>query len=78
LTELRLTFTTSAAFSTILFALGHLYQGLAGVTFAMLHGLLFAYAFQKRRSIHMLALSHALYNLTVLLLGTFTAVMTNP
>ena len=52
----------------LLFASGHLYQGVAGLTVALLQGVYFGLLFQRRRSLHALALAHALYNLTVLAL----------
>jgi membrane protease YdiL (CAAX protease family) len=69
--ELGLVFPIAAASSTILFAIGHSYQGMGGIVFALLHGLIFAYAFTRRRNLGMLALAHALYNFTLLILSTF-------
>lgn len=54
--------------STLLFASGHLYQGAAGLIVATAQGLYFGLVFTRSRNLHILALAHALYNLTVLLL----------
>lgn len=48
--------------SAVLFALGHVYQGVRGVLFALLAGLLLGYLFGRIRRIHPLALGHGVYN----------------
>ena len=60
----------AAAISTALFAIGHLYQGWGGMLYAVMHGTLFSYIFFKKRNLHVLALSHGLYNFTILLIST--------
>ena len=54
--------------SALLFASGHLYQGVAGLVVALAQGVYFSLLFLRWRSLHALALAHALYNLTVLVL----------
>jgi len=54
--------------STLLFAAGHLYQGLAGFLGTGIVGLLLAWFFLKKRNLHVVALAHGLYNFTALLL----------
>ncbi|MDR1894414.1 MAG: CPBP family intramembrane metalloprotease [Spirochaetales bacterium] len=56
---------------SLLFASGHLYQGLPGfvVTFAL--GVFFGGLFLRYRSLHLAAITHGLYNFTVLLLSYF-------
>ena len=53
--------------STLLFAAGHVYQGAAGLTVALIQGLYFAILFVRFKNIHPLAVAHALYNTTVLI-----------
>ena len=52
--------------SCVLFALGHLYQGLGGFVTALCLGLLFGTLFLRSRNLHRLAIAHALYNTLVL------------
>ncbi len=51
---------------TLLFSLGHLYQGPAGLAVAFIQGIYFGLIFLYKKNIHMIALAHSLYNLTVL------------
>lgn len=51
---------------TLLFSLGHLYQGPAGLTVAFIQGIYFGLIFLHKKNIHMLALAHTFYNLTIL------------
>lgn len=53
--------------STILFSIGHLYQGVAGLAVSLVIGMLFGVIYVRRRNLHGLAIAHALYNVTVLL-----------
>jgi len=53
--------------STLLFAAGHVYQGVAGLAVALIQGLYFAVLFVRFKNIHPLAVAHALYNATVLI-----------
>jgi membrane protease YdiL (CAAX protease family) len=56
----------AAGASCLLFALGHVYQGLAGFVTALLLGILFSVLFIRRRNLHPLAIAHGLYNTMVL------------
>lgn len=53
----------------LLFAAGHLYQGLAGFFTAFSTGLLLSLLFLWKRNLHLNAIGHGLYNYTVLLLS---------
>lgn len=52
--------------STVLFAIGHLYQGLSAVVIALVIGVVLAAIFRWRGSLHGIALAHAAYNAAVL------------
>jgi membrane protease YdiL (CAAX protease family) len=56
-----------AAGSSLLFAAGHLYQGLAGFVVALVIGLVLCVVFMARRSLHGIAIAHGVYNTLVLL-----------
>ncbi|MQY76677.1 MAG: CPBP family intramembrane metalloprotease, partial [Spirochaeta sp.] len=51
---------------TLLFSLGHLYQGPAGPAVAFIQGIYFGLIFLHKKNIHLLALAHTLYNFTIL------------
>jgi len=57
------------AASTLLFALGHLYEGLAGFLGTMVIGIILSLLYLRRRDLHSIALAHGLYNFTALLLS---------
>jgi len=57
--------------STLLFASGHVYQGLAGFAVAAVQGLYFSILFIRLKNIHPLAIAHGLYNTTVLVFTLF-------
>ncbi len=57
--------------SALLFAVGHLYQGVIAALVAGLLGAYFAVLFGTRRSLHRLALAHAAFNVTVLAFTLF-------
>jgi membrane protease YdiL (CAAX protease family) len=59
----------AVAASSLLFAVGHAYQGPTGFAVALLMGVYFALVFLRLRNLHRLAWAHALYN-TAVLLGT--------
>jgi membrane protease YdiL (CAAX protease family) len=59
--------------STLLFAAGHVYQGVAGLAVALIQGLYFSLLFVRFKNVHPLALAHALYNATVLIFTLFFA-----
>ncbi|MBA7647251.1 hypothetical protein ES703_55023 [subsurface metagenome] len=58
--------------SSLLFGLGHIYQGLAGFSVSFIQGLFFGMIFLSTKNIHRIALAHALYNTTVLLATLFS------
>ena len=57
--------------STLLFATGHMYQGVAGLTVALIQGLYFSILFVRFKNVHSLAVAHGLYNATVLVITLF-------
>ena len=57
--------------SSLLFAMGHLYQGYTGYIVAALQGVYFSIIFLKKKNIHLTALAHSLYNFTVLFSSLF-------
>ncbi|MCD6122257.1 MAG: CPBP family intramembrane metalloprotease [Spirochaetales bacterium] len=65
----------SVILSSLLFAMGHLYQGYMGYIVAAIQGVYFSVVFLKRKNIHLTALAHSLYNFTVLMASLF---MKNP
>ncbi|MBN1837650.1 MAG: CPBP family intramembrane metalloprotease, partial [Spirochaetales bacterium] len=58
--------------SCLLFALGHLYQGLSGFLTGLAIGTLFGVLFLRGRNLHPLAIAHALYNTMVLAASLWT------
>jgi len=58
----------AVAASTLLFALGHLYEGLAGFLGTVVIGIVLSLLFLRKRDLHSIALAHGLYNFTALLL----------
>ena len=56
------------AVSSLLFAAGHLYQGLFAFVFALVQGVFLAMVFVRARNLHVTALAHAAYNFSVLVL----------
>jgi membrane protease YdiL (CAAX protease family) len=56
----------AVAASSLLFAAGHLYQGVSGLAVALALGVYFGVFFLRRRDVHRLALAHALYNTAIL------------
>ena len=56
--------------STLLFALCHIYGGPWGFLNAVLAGVLLAFVFLRFRSLHGIAIAHALYNVVVYALGS--------
>lgn len=55
--------------TSFIFALGHLYQGLAGFLGTFAIGFFLASIFMKKRGLHSIAIAHGLYNFTVLLIS---------
>jgi CAAX protease family protein len=59
----------SVAVSTLLFCAGHVYQGPLGLATSAGLGVLFAVVYLRRRSLHVIAIAHGLYNAIVLCLS---------
>jgi hypothetical protein len=55
--------------ATVLFSLGHIYEGPLGIAIAATLGALYAIAYIRRPSLHVIAIAHGLYNTIVLCLG---------
>jgi membrane protease YdiL (CAAX protease family) len=74
LTEFRnmgASFPAAAAVGTLLFGIGHLYQGYTGFFMALILGTYLALVFRRCRNLHVPAIAHGLYNFAVLLLSGF-------
>ncbi len=56
---------------SLLFSIGHIYQGAGGFLSSFIIGIYFSHLFLKRKRIHSIALGHALYNFSVLVLSIF-------
>jgi membrane protease YdiL (CAAX protease family) len=59
------------AFSVLLFAFCHAYEGLGGILNAVLAGILLSILFERYRSLHGIAIAHACYNVFVYTMGHF-------
>ena len=59
------------AFSVLLFALCHSYEGPWGILNAALAGLFLSLIYEKHKTLHGIALSHAAYNAFVYFIGIF-------
>jgi membrane protease YdiL (CAAX protease family) len=55
--------------ATALFALGHFYEGVLGVAFAIVMGLYFSIVYLRARSLHVPAIAHGLLNAALLALS---------
>ncbi|TVQ25748.1 MAG: CPBP family intramembrane metalloprotease [Spirochaetaceae bacterium] len=66
--ELGLEPTATIVGGALLFAIGHLYQGVAGFVVALVVGVVLGLLYIRQRSLHAIAIAHGAYNLTVLLL----------
>jgi uncharacterized protein len=53
--------------STLLFALGHVYQGISGFVVALVLGLYFGLLFRRTRNIHLVSIAHGVYNSVALI-----------
>jgi membrane protease YdiL (CAAX protease family) len=54
--------------SSLLFAVCHAWEGLWGMTGAFLSGVFLSFLFERKGSLNIISLSHAMYNITVYLL----------
>jgi membrane protease YdiL (CAAX protease family) len=61
----------AVAMSSLLFASGHLDQGLAGFSVSLLQGCYFSFLFLRWRNLHRLAWAHALYNALILMVSLY-------
>ncbi len=69
--QLHLPVAIGIGMSTLLFAAGHVYQGIAGVAVALIQGVYFSILFVRLENIHPMAMAHGLYNTTVLVITFF-------
>ena len=67
--EIGTPLSVAVAISTVLFCLGHAYEGPLGIALAASLGVLFATVFAKRRNLHIIAIAHGLYNFVVLVVS---------
>ena len=67
--ELGVPAYAAVAGSTLLFCTGHFYEGLLAVGITAALGIILAAAWQRRGSLHVVAIAHGLYNALVLCLG---------
>lgn len=61
----------SVAVTSVLFGLGHIYEGLAGLIVTTVLGAYLAIVYIKVRNLHVVALAHGLYNFTVFCITLF-------
>lgn len=54
--------------STLLFSIGHLYEGIASFLGTAAIGIFLGWCFMKTRNIHLLAIAHAMYNFGIIIL----------
>jgi membrane protease YdiL (CAAX protease family) len=64
--QLSLGPVSSVLLGAVAFSLGHLYQGFGGALIAFVLGIYLGWVYLKRRSVHVVAVAHALYNFAVL------------
>ncbi len=57
--------------ASLLFASGHLYEGIPGFVVTFIIGIFFSFIFLKNRNVHSIALTHCFYDFSILLAGTF-------
>jgi uncharacterized protein len=67
--ELGIQVPLAVAASTALFSVGHLYEGPLAVAITAALGVLLSLGWLRRRSLHVVAIAHGLYNTGVLCLG---------
>ena len=64
--ELKMPLILSLLISTLVFMLGHIYEGLIGLIVAAFMGIGLSLLFVKTKSLHVIAFVHAFYNFLVL------------
>ena len=69
LEELGVQVPVAVAVSTALFSIGHVYESLLAVMVTAGLGILLSISWLRRRSLHVVAIAHGLYNTAVLCLG---------
>ncbi|MFO7782336.1 MAG: type II CAAX endopeptidase family protein [Spirochaetia bacterium] len=69
--QLSLSPVASVLLGAAAFSLGHIYQGFGGALIAFILGVYLGWIYLKRRSVHVVAVAHGLYNFTVLAVGLF-------
>ena len=57
------------AFGSLLFALGHIYQGAGAFLVTAVIGVFLSWLFLRARNVHVVALAHGIYNYLVLVTG---------
>lgn len=60
--------------SSLLFALGHIYQGLPGFLGTFAIGIFLASIFVRKRKLHTIAIAHGLYNFAVLIISSMVSI----
>ena len=63
--EFNLSLTHIVIFSTALFSICHIYEGLWGILNSVISGLILAIIFLRYKSLHGIAIAHGLYNMAV-------------
>ena len=69
LEELGVQVPLAVAVSTALFSIGHVYESLLAVLITAALGILLSFSWLRRRSLHVVAIAHGMYNTVVLCLG---------
>ncbi len=69
--QLSLGPVSSVLLGAAAFSLGHIYQGFGGALIAFVLGVYLGWVYLKRRSVHVVAVAHALYNFAVLAISLF-------
>ena len=67
--ELGLPVPVAAIISTLLFSLGHLYEGVLGFAIAAVLGTILCIAYLRKPNLHVIAIAHGMYNAIVLCLS---------
>lgn len=63
----------ASAISGVIFASGHLYQGLVAFAGTFVMALLLTWIFERRRNIHVIAIGHAIYNFIILIVSVLNS-----
>ena len=68
--ELKLTAVYALVFSVALFSICHIYEGPWGFLNAVLSSVLLCFMFLRYKSVHGIAIAHALYNITIYVINS--------